>query len=82
MDDIKYANGDPFIPEAYPVIVFPLSEDEGGGWMAKIPDLPGCVGDGETEAEAMADVRSAARCWAHGEKDIPRPGTQKLIAAE
>ena len=26
----------------------PLSSDEGGGFLVTVPDLPGCMADGET----------------------------------
>ncbi len=50
-------------PRAYPLQVRPLSEDEGGGYMASVPDLPGCMGDGETEAAAIKDAQSAIASW-------------------
>ena len=42
------------------VILHPA--DEGGFW-AEVPALPGCVSEGETEAEALANVREAAEGW-------------------
>ncbi|CAK0770758.1 hypothetical protein WCLP8_4630002 [uncultured Gammaproteobacteria bacterium] len=30
----------------------PLSEADGGGWLAEVPDLPGCMSDGATPEEA------------------------------
>jgi antitoxin HicB len=53
-----------FDPAAYEVRVMPLQDTEGGGWLATIPVLPGCMGDGETEMEAIEDVRLAALEWA------------------
>ncbi len=50
-------------PRAYPLQVRPLSDDEGGGYLASVPDLPGCMGDGETEAAAIADAQSAIASW-------------------
>lgn len=32
----------------YPVIIEPLPQNEGGGFVALLPDLPGCVSDGGT----------------------------------
>ena len=82
----KHADGSTFRPEAYSVTVTPLSDDEGGGFLALIPDLPGCMGDGETEMEAIADVRSAALCWVDGAvgdgEGIPLPKNPLQEAAE
>lgn len=47
----------------YLVTVEPLSDKDGGGSIARIPVLPGCMGDGETEAQAIADVREAAMLY-------------------
>ena len=41
----------------YPVIVSPLSEEDGGGFLATVPDLPGCMSDGETPEEAIVMFR-------------------------
>ena len=35
-------------------------DDDGGGYIAIIPAL-GCIGDGSTEEEAIADVREVAK---------------------
>jgi len=45
--------------EAYTHIVRPLTEEEGGGFLLTIPDLPGLMADGETIDEAIADGREA-----------------------
>lgn len=47
----------------YPVILRPLSEDEGGGWIAIVPDLPGCMSDGATGDEAFRNVLDAIEAW-------------------
>ena len=43
----------------YPVHIEPLSQEDGGGFVALVPDLPGCMSDGETPEEALANVRDA-----------------------
>ena len=35
---------------------------EGGFW-AEVPALPGCVSEGDTFAETMANIREAAEGW-------------------
>ena len=58
----------------YAIVVEPLSEADGGGWLASVPALPGCMGDGETRAEALADVLSAIEEW----KDAARRTGQEI----
>ena len=41
----------------------PLTADEGGGWLIEYPDLPGCVADGETVEQALANGRKASTTW-------------------
>lgn len=68
----------------YPVIVSPLSPEDGGGFLATVPDLPGCMSDGETPEEAIANVQDAIAVWveAAGEmgRAIPAPSRQLALA--
>jgi antitoxin HicB len=48
---------------AYPVIIEPLPPGEGGGYVAVVPDLPGCLSDAETAEAALAAVRYAIAVW-------------------
>ena len=47
----------------YPFTVRPLAADEGGGYLVEFPDLPGCISDGETVDEAIANGMDAKREW-------------------
>jgi antitoxin HicB len=51
------------ISTKYPVIIRPLSKDEGGGFLAEYPDLPGCMADGETIEEALSEGKDAVKAW-------------------
>lgn len=55
----------------------PLAEADGGGWLATVPALPGCMADGETPEEALADAESAVTEWLDAAKtlqrDVPSP---------
>jgi predicted RNase H-like HicB family nuclease len=42
--------------------VFIHPAEEGGFW-AEVPALPGCVSEGETWEETLANVREAAEGW-------------------
>jgi len=63
----------------YAVRIERLSEDDGGGYLATVPDLPGCMFDGETPEEALKNVQEAIASWIEAAKewkqDIPKPST-------
>lgn len=65
-------------PVEYPFELHPLSVDKGGGWLLTYPDLPGCMSDGETPEEAIANGQDALDAWlkaaAEVGRDIPNPG--------
>lgn len=71
--------------EAYAHIISPLSEADGGGYLITFPDLPGCMSDGETEAEAVANGREAfiavVSALADMGRDIPAPSFSSDDAA-
>jgi antitoxin HicB len=69
----------------YPVMIEPLAEEEGGGFAATVPDLPGCMSDGETPEEALANVRDAVEVWIEEARalgrTVPLP-SRRNVAAE
>jgi antitoxin HicB len=70
----------------YPVYLFPLSKADGGGFVAYVPDLLGCMSDGETQAEALENVQGAISEWIEEAirlgKDVPAPGTAARRVAQ
>ena len=54
-----------------------LSAEDGGGWLAEIPDLPGCMSDGETPQQAIENLEDAKIAWIETAlkrgQDIPLP---------
>lgn len=70
---------------AYRIVIEPLSKDDGGGYFATVPDLPGCMSDGETPEDAWLNVQDAIQCWIEAARelgrDVPQP-TRTLAAAE
>jgi len=65
-----------YLEQKYPVTLYPALE---GGYVAEIKDLPGCITQGETAEESMAEVEDARVLWIetayeHGD-DIPLPCT-------
>ena len=63
----------------YVILVSPLSEDDGGGYLARVPDLPGCFGDGESRESAILDAENAIKEWVEEYekmgRDVPEPGS-------
>jgi antitoxin HicB len=61
----------------YSITVSPLAEADGGGWIAIVHDLPGCMSDGETAAEALANAEDAIEEWIEAARTtgrtIPKP---------
>jgi antitoxin HicB len=60
-------------PLEYPVILEPFPDEDGGGFAAIVPDLPGCMSDGDTPEEALAYVRDAIAVWIEAARDLGRP---------
>ncbi|MGN6849475.1 MAG: type II toxin-antitoxin system HicB family antitoxin [Sphingomicrobium sp.] len=60
-------------PAAYKIVIEPLSEADGGGFLATVPELPGCMSDGETRAEALTNVEDAIATWIHAAREMGRP---------
>jgi len=54
-----------------------LYQDDEGDWIVEIDDLPGCVADGKTPDEAIANSREAMESWMESRissgLDIPEP---------
>ena len=64
--------------DEYAVIVMPLNEEDGGGYVGLVPDLQGCMSDGETRAEALENTEKAMREWIELKisqgLELPHPG--------
>ena len=54
-----------------------LYQDDERDWIVEIDDLPGCVADGKTPDEAIANSREAMRVWMESRiasgLDVPEP---------
>jgi antitoxin HicB len=69
----------------YAIIVEPLPAEDGGGFIATVPDLPGCMSDGETPQEALANVQDAIASWIEAAKElghtVPQPTKRFALSA-
>lgn len=61
----------------YSIEIVPLSPADGGGCLAKVAELPGCMSDGETPEEALGNVQDAIQSWVIAAKEwghsVPAP---------
>ena len=53
---------------------------DGGGWLAEVPELPGCMSDGESPQEAVENVMDAIACWIEAAEEDGRPAPQPASA--
>jgi antitoxin HicB len=71
--------------QGYAIVIEPLSAEDGGGFIATVPDLPGCMSDGETPQEALANVDDAIRTWIEAAGDmghsVPAPSRKFALSA-
>ena len=56
----------------YAITLRPLAADEGGGWLAEVPALPGCMSDGADPRQAVDNVMDAIACWIAAAKEDGR----------
>ena len=67
----------------YEIIVY--WSDEDCAYIAEVPELPGCVSDGDSYREAVANAEDAARAWIETaqelSRDIPEPKGRRLLFA-
>ncbi len=66
----------------YERIIFWSEEDQ--RWLVDVPELPGCMADGETPAEALENVEKIISEWLETAReigrDIPEPKGRLLYA--
>ena len=59
-------------PQDYEVDIRPLTAADGGGFVAMVPELPGCRSDGETPHEALTNAYDAIACWIEAALELGR----------
>ncbi len=70
--------------QGYQVNILSLPEEDGGGYIAIVPELPGCIADGRTPEEALNAAEDAIKTWIEIEKEdggvIPSPQGYKAYS--
>ena len=66
----------------YEIIIYWSEED--GAYLAEVPELPGCMADGQTYQEALTNVERVIQEWIETAKEtgrsIPQPKGRLLYA--
>ena len=56
-----------------------LEQDEDGFWVAEVPAMPGCVSQGNTRQEALANIREAIEGWLEVMQSKSAPAQGELV---
>lgn len=63
-----------------------IETDEDGMFVAEAPSLPGCVSQGKTRAEAIANIKEAIACYLESlskhNEPIPPPISEEVVEVE
>jgi predicted RNase H-like HicB family nuclease len=69
------------MPHKYAIEIIYSDEDE--GFIAVVPELPGCSAFGETEEEALREVKVAVSLWLEAAREegrvIPEPAGRERL---
>ena len=55
----------------YELIIYWSDEDQ--GFVVEVPELPGCMADGDTYEQAVANARQVIEQWIETALDLGRP---------
>ena len=67
----------------YEIILYWSNED--AAFIADVPELPGCMAHGDTQAEALKNINEAMQLWIDTARElgdaIPQPKGERLMYA-
>jgi predicted RNase H-like HicB family nuclease len=55
----------------YEIIIFWSEEDQ--AFIAEVPELPGCMADGQTYQEALSNAETIIQEWIETAQEVNRP---------
>jgi len=59
------------MPIKYELVIYWSEEDK--AFIAEVPELPGCMADGETYEQAVKNVRQVIEEWIETAQELGRP---------
>ncbi len=69
--------------DRYEIIIFWSAEDD--AFVAEVPELPGCMAHGDSQEQALANAKEAARLWIDTAREfgdaVPEPKGRRLVFA-
>lgn len=66
----------------YSVKLARLPDEEGGGWLAEVPELEGCTSDGETPYEALRNIHDAIMAYLESMREHGKPVPSPMVYEE
>jgi excisionase family DNA binding protein len=71
-------------PQEYQMVIYWSDEDQ--AYLVEVPDLPGCMADGKTRQEALANAETIVQEWIETAHDlgrsVPAPQGRLLTVSE
>lgn len=69
------------VAHSYCVGPRPLALNDGSGFIATVPEVPGCFSDGDTPEDALRNAYDAIGCWMEAAEETGRPVPEPRRAA-
>jgi len=57
----------------YRINISKIADEDGGGWLIEVPELPGCMSDGANIPEALESINGAIDAWIATAREAGRP---------
>ena len=54
-------------------------DPEAKGWSAVCPELPGCISGGDTEEEALENIKEAIELYLQPVSELSTPGAKSVM---
>ena len=72
-------NVNEYLDLPYGITIRHMNDESGEYYFATVEEMPGCMSDGKTQGEALANIREAMELWIEGKiedgVDVPMPVT-------